>query len=213
MHVKICGLTRAEDAQLARKLGAWALGFIFYPPSGRFISAGKAAEIIARLPRPAPTVGVFVNQTDEAIATAQDIRLNGIQLHGDETPDDCRRAKKETGCFIIKALRLKTEADLAQIDGLAGAADYMLLDAAATAEYGGTGKTADWDLAARAVQAYKKIPFILAGGIRADNIVQALHAVKPYALDLSSGVESAPGIKDAEKLAALFAAAKGADDE
>ncbi|MBI1216765.1 MAG: phosphoribosylanthranilate isomerase [Alphaproteobacteria bacterium] len=214
MHVKICGLTRAQDALLARKLGAWALGFIFFEGSKRNIAPESAREIIAQLPKPAPTIGVFVNQTDRAIETAKALGLNGIQLHGDETPEDCRRARQETGCFVIKALRAKSEDDVARIGDYRGAANYILLDAAAAdGSYGGTGEKADWSLAARAVREYPDLPFILAGGIKADNIAEALAAVQPYALDLSSGVESAPGVKDANKLAALFAAAKGADDD
>lgn len=207
MRVKICGLTRAEDAKAAHDLGAWALGFIFYPKSKRFIDASSAKNIIAALPATALPVGVFVNQTDEAISIAQDTGLKGIQLHGDETPDDLRRARAAFSGTIIKALRPKTEADLEAIAHYKGLADYILLDAAVGNEYGGTGHTGDWTLARNA--AGFGVPVIVAGGLGPDNIAAAYTQTNPHALDLSSGVEAAPGIKDPAKLQALFANIKG----
>lgn len=206
MRVKICGLTRAEDAKAAHDLGAWALGFIFYPKSKRFITAQDAKNIISALPASQP-VGVFVNQTDEAIGIAKNAGLKGIQLHGDETPDDLRRIRATFSGTIIKALRPKTEADLQAIDDYRGLADYILLDAAVGNEYGGTGHTGDWSLAQKA--ATFGIPIIVAGGLGPDNINAAHAQTSPYALDLSSGVEAAPGIKDHAKLQALFAHIKG----
>lgn len=212
MHVKICGLTRAEDALLARKLGAWALGFIFYEGSKRCIGAAAAASIISQLPKPAPTVGVFVDQTKDIASIAQETKIAGVQLHGDETPEECLRIKHETGCFVIKAVRLKTQDDVARISLYKGVADYILLDAAAQGAYGGTGVTGDWELAASAVKS-RAAPFILAGGLNENNIAQAARHVRAYAYDLASGVESAPGVKDADKLSSLFALTKGLDDE
>lgn len=206
MRVKICGLTRAEDAQAAHDLGAWALGFIFYPKSKRFVTADAAKRIIAVLPA-ARSVGVFVNQTDEAISIATQAGLKGIQLHGDETPDDLRRLRAAFTGIVIKALRPKTEADLQAIADYKGLADYILLDAAIGNEYGGTGHTGDWSLAQKA--ALFGIPVIVAGGLGPDNIAEAHAQTNPYALDLSSGVEASPGIKDPAKLQALFANIKG----
>ncbi|MBL8711685.1 MAG: phosphoribosylanthranilate isomerase [Alphaproteobacteria bacterium] len=206
MRVKICGLTRSEDAAAAQNLGAWALGFIFYPKSKRFISADAAKSIIATLPASRP-IGVFVNQTGEAIGIAKDAGLKGIQLHGDETPDDLRRVRAAFSGTLIKALRPKSEADLQAIAGYKGLADYILLDAAVGNEYGGTGHTGDWSLAQKATAF--GIPVIVAGGLDPDNIAAAYAQTKPYALDLSSGVEASPGIKDHAKLQALFANIKG----
>lgn len=207
MRVKICGLTRAEDAKAAQDLGAWALGFIFYPKSKRFIDAAAAKIIIATLPSAARPIGVFVNQTDDAISIAKDAGLKGIQLHGDETPDDLRRVRAAFSGIIIKALRPKTEADLAVIEDYKGLADFILLDAAVGNEYGGTGHIGDWSLAKKATAF--GIPVIVAGGLGHDNIAAAYAQTNPYALDLSSGVESTPGVKDHDKLKALFANIKG----
>lgn len=206
MRVKICGLTRSEDAAAAQNLGAWALGFIFYPKSKRFITADTAKDIIAALPA-ARTIGVFVNQTDEAIGIAKDAGLKGIQLHGDETPDDLRRVRAAFSGTLIKALRPRSEANLQAIADYKGLVDYILLDAAVGNEYGGTGHTGDWTLAQKA--AAFGIPVIVAGGLGPDNIAAAYAQTKPYALDLSSGVEASPGIKDHAKLQALFANIKG----
>lgn len=207
MRVKICGLTRAEDAKAAQAFGAWALGFIFYPKSKRFIVAATAKTIIATLPATAQPIGVFVNQTDEAISIAKDAGLKGIQLHGDETPDDIARVRTAFSGKIIKALRPKSETDLQAIAGYQGLADYILLDAAVGNEYGGTGHTGDWSLAQKAADF--GIPVIVAGGLCPDNIAAAYAQTNPYALDLSSGVEASPGIKDHAKLQALFANIKG----
>lgn len=206
MRVKICGLTRTEDAKAAQDLGAWALGFIFYPKSKRFITAEAAKSIIASLPD-AQTVGVFVNQTDEAIAVAQDAGLKGVQLHGDEVPEDLHRLRAAFSGKIIKALRPKSEADLHAIEHYKGLADYILLDAAVGQEYGGTGHKGDWSLAQEAAR--YRIPVIVAGGLGPDNISAAYAQTNPYALDLSSGVEASPGIKDHDKLKALFANIRG----
>lgn len=198
-RIKICGLTRAEDAALARDAGAWALGFIFYPKSKRYITPAAAAGIA---PPDAQCVGVFVNQMADIDAAVKHLPLFAVQLHGDETPEDAKALRSRFGGAIIKAFRLQSAADLAQIDGWQHAADYILLDAAVAGQYGGTGHTADWALAAAAKQA--GLPLILSGGIDAANIIAAQDAVAPFAFDLASGVESAPGIKDAAKIKTLF---------
>lgn len=199
MRVKICGLTRAEDAALAHDLGAWALGFIFYPQSKRYIEPAKAEAIIAGLPAVAKPVGVFVNQVPDVKGLA------GIQMHGDETPGDCAKVRASFDGFLIKALRPEKEKDLAQIALYKDVVDYILIDTPGA--YGGTGKTGDWELAARA--AGMGVPLILAGGLKADNIAEAARQAPFFAADLAGGVEAAPGIKDAQKMKELFHAVHG----
>jgi phosphoribosylanthranilate isomerase len=211
MRVKICGLTRAEDAAQAQALGAWALGFIFYPKSKRYLTPIQAQAIIASLQKPAQTIGVFVNQTDEALTIAKQINLSGMQLHGDETPGDCKKVKQDFSGLVIKALRPATEKDLAVIPAYKGTVDYILLDAAVSGQWGGTGQVVDWGLAAKAAET--GIPLILSGGLTAENILAANRKVRPFALDLSSGVEISPGIKDTGKLEQLFKVIHGAGNE
>lgn len=200
MRVKICGLTRDEDAKAAQALGAWALGFIFYPKSKRYIPPDAAEKIVSGLKT--QSVGVFVNQTDAVTGIAKLVGLRGIQLHGDETPDDCARVLDKFTGILIKAFRPESESDIARIAEYKGVIHYALLDSAAGGQYGGTGHTFDWSLATKASAI--GIPLILAGGLNEENIIAAVNEVKPFAADLSSGVESAPGIKDKSKLDALF---------
>ena len=210
MKVKICGLTRTEDALLAQKLGAWALGFIFYAPSKRYISIEDAQKVITALPDTAQPVGVFVNQMEDIARAITAFPLKGIQLHGDETPADCQILRDLFGGFIIKAFRIKTDDDLAAIEDYENIVDYILIDAAVEGAYGGTGQLANWDLAKRAMGAKK--PLILSGGITTDNIAEAASVVAPFALDLAGGVEASAGIKDAQKLEQLFDALKDTED-
>lgn len=205
VRIKICGLTRKEDAESAQKLGAWALGFVFYPKSPRYIAPDKAADIIQHLTT--PSIGVFVNQTDDILNITKATGLKGVQLHGDETPEECLSIKKTFSGFVIKAFRPKTENDIDAIRKYKDTVDYILIDAAVNSQYGGTGKIADWVLAAKAGKL--DIPLILAGGITADNIIESVQNIAPFAVDLSSGVESVPGIKDALKLNTLFKTSKG----
>lgn len=206
MKVKICGLTRLEDAICAHENGAFALGFIFYPLSKRYIAIPHAQDLMAQLPADAAPVGVFVNQPKDVLVAAQNLPLKGIQLHGDETPDDCRRLRDAFDGFIIKAFRIKSDADLESVAAYEDAVDYILIDAAVDGAYGGTGQLANWDLARRATGFQK--PLILSGGITPDNIVEAARAVAPFALDLAGGVENAPGIKSHDKIQQLFKAIK-----
>lgn len=210
MKVKICGLTRTEDALLAQALGAWALGFIFYAPSKRYISLEKVQDILTQLPDKAQPVGVFVNQMDDVARAITTLPLKGIQLHGDESPADCHILRDLFGGFIIKAFRIQSDDDLAAITAYEDAVDYILIDAAVEGAYGGTGQLANWDLAKRA-RDFKK-PLILSGGLTPDNIAEAAHVVVPYALDLAGGVEASAGIKDARKLEQLFNALKDTED-
>jgi phosphoribosylanthranilate isomerase len=193
--VKICGITNEEDALCAAAHGVAAVGFIFYPPSPRFIDPRKARAVIDALPTQVVRVGVFVNETESMIRRILgDCRLDMIQLHGDETPEFCRRFPPER---VIKALDLKHDADLDRVEAFDVAA--ILVDARKDGLYGGTGQKADWALA-------KKIqkPLILAGGLTEDNILAGIQTVNPAALDINSGVESRPGKKDAGKIAGMM---------
>ncbi len=203
VKAKICGITRWEDAKLAAELGAWALGFIFYAKSPRAISYDAAATIIRRLAdeglSPSKTVGVFVNCPVEEVAAAREkVGLTTLQLHGDETPEDCEKL----GGDIIKAFRLSTTDEVRRLSDFAGYVSYFLVDAAVKGAYGGTGQLSNWD-AAKAVKGIG--PLLLSGGLTAHNALDAWQAVKPFALDLASGVEATPGIKDHEKLQTFFA--------
>jgi len=206
MKVKICGLTRLDDARLAFDLGAWALGFILYPASKRYITPEVFAELCNSLPSTALITGVFVNQMTEIQNTLQHAPLNMVQLHGDETPDDCRSLRTTFKGKIIKAFRPQSVADIDAMANYEGCVDFFLIDAAVTGAYGGTGHVADWALALRAKK--HKTPLILSGGLHPDNIQEAAEQIKPFALDLASGVETSPGIKDPAKLQKLFATLK-----
>ncbi len=202
VNVKICGLTRVEDAKLAASLGAWALGFIFYSKSARVVQPTQVRFIADALPplsRPM-LVGVFVNPSLEELKTVMNqVSLDFIQLHGHESEEFCRSVKAafpEVG--IIKAFRLGDGAD-----GAGG--DYRLIDSMSEDNFGGTGKTVDWTL----VQQIGKTPLILAGGLTNLNVAQAIGMVYPFAVDVSSGVELSPGIKSEQKLKSFFQAVKG----
>jgi len=201
-RVKVCGITRPEDAELAVELGAWALGFVLWPQSPRAADAVVAAGIAAALRRRVELVGVFVNPTLEALAHAADeLHLSHVQLHGDEGPAFCAEAARRTGAKVIKAVRIASAADFQDLARFH--TDLHLLDAAARGLRGGSGKTWDWELARRR---RRTVPVILSGGLTADNVAAGIAAVDPYAVDVSSGVEAAPGAKDPAKLAAFMAA-------
>lgn len=196
-QVKICGITNEEDALCAVHCGAAALGFIFYPPSPRYIKPVDARKIINGLPKEIVKVGVFVNEKVAEIKRVMEYcGLDMIQLHGDELPEFCREFPADR---IIKAVELKNDNDLNH------ALDYdvaaLLVDNRHAGLYGGTGKKANWDLACRIKN---KKPLILSGGLNEDNIAQAIKDVTPHALDINSGVESEPGKKDRAKLARIF---------
>jgi phosphoribosylanthranilate isomerase len=200
--IKVCGLTREGDALLAWELGAAALGFVLYPKSPRAVSPSRAASLRGALPKEAFCVGVFVdaspNEVNDAALAA---RLDAVQLHGRETPEDCARISVP----VIKALLPEDLNDHGRIKAYKASA--VLLDSFMNgAPGGGTGLRADWR-AARALGS--KFRLILAGGITPANAREAFLSACPMALDVSSGVESAPGIKDHEKLRALFKAAGG----
>ena len=198
IRVKICGITNSEDALLAAKLGADALGFIF-AGSPRQISSEKARAIIHNLPPFIKTVGVFVNEEPEKIKEIQlECGLDLVQLHGDESPEQCRNLMP----YSIKALRIKDEKDIEGIDKYKGTVRAMLLDAYQQGKAGGTGKTFDWSLALKARET--GIPIILAGGLGPENIKEAITTVNPYAVDVNSGIEERPGKKSPDLIKLLF---------
>jgi phosphoribosylanthranilate isomerase len=202
-RVKVCGITRLEDAELAASLGAWALGFILWPSSPRAVEEAVAAGIARRVRRRAELVGVFVNPTlDEVTHAAEAIGLTHVQLHGDEGPSFANEVARRTGAKVIKAARVSGGSDLQQLERFH--TDFHLLDTAVEGMRGGSGRTWDWSLAA---QRRSKIPMLLSGGLDADNVADAIAAVRPYAVDVASGVEAEPGVKDPIKLEAFLSIA------
>jgi len=197
--VKICGVTNWTDAKLAVDLGADALGFNFHAPSPRSVTPAQAWQIIRRLPPMVTAVGVFVNWPAAAVAAlARALQLGAVQLHGHETP---REVRELAGAFrVIKAFAMPPRFRLAALAPYS-AASALLLDGFKGGLYGGTGRTADWDLARRA-RRYGRV--ILAGGIRPGNVAQAIAQARPYAVDVASGVEARPGKKDASALRELM---------
>jgi phosphoribosylanthranilate isomerase len=202
-RVKICGITRIEDAELAVELGAWALGFILWPQSKRAAQPAVAAGIARAMRRRAELVGVFVNPSlDEVVQAADTIGLSHLQLHGDEGPAFCTEVGRRTGCKVIKAVRVASGADLQDLERYR--TDFHLLDTAVEGLRGGSGQSWDWGFAAHR---RSKVPAILSGGLTPDNVADGIAAVKPFAVDVASGVEASPGIKDVAKLEAFLAAA------
>lgn len=198
-RLKICGITRLEDALLAASLGAHALGFIFYPKSPRYIAPQQAREIIKKLPPFVQTVGVFVNEMGEKIKDiVKFCGLDLIQLHGDEPPAFC----EDLGLPCIKAFRIKDESSLNLLASYKNKVKGFLLDTYKKGQAGGTGETFNWELV---LQAKKySTPIILAGGLNPANVEVAIKTAQPYALDVNSGIESAPGIKDRSLMEELF---------
>jgi phosphoribosylanthranilate isomerase len=205
-RVKICGITTREDAEHAVAAGAWAIGLNFWPRSARRCELDAAAEIAAAVKRRAEIVGVFVNPTlSHVAAVAEQIGLTTIQLHGDEGPAFCAETARRTGCKLIKAARVRSRADIQAL--AAFHVDYHLLDSHVPGKPGGTGETFAWELA----RAHRgRIPVILSGGLTSDNLAEAIAVVRPFAVDVASGVESAPGRKDPDKVTAFMAAAEQA---
>jgi phosphoribosylanthranilate isomerase len=211
VRIKICGLTRVEDAEFVAGLGAWAVGMIFYDGSPRRCSIADAAQITATLRRRVELCGVFVNESLDRVAQVSDeLGLTLIQLHGDEGPAYCGEVARRTGARIIRAAQVSVPGDVRDVERYH--VDFHLLDARARAKArqgmrGGTGETFDWELIS---VRRSKLPLILSGGIDASNAAAAIAEVQPYALDSASGTESAPGHKDTKKLVALFDAVAAA---
>jgi phosphoribosylanthranilate isomerase len=211
-QVKICGITRLEDAELAVDLGAWAIGMVFYEPSPRRCSLAEAQAIVTVLRRKVELCGVFVNASmEEIVEVSEQLGLTLLQLHGDEGPSFCGEAARRTGARVIKALQVSGMADIQ--DASRFHTDYHLLDARSVLPgreglRGGTGETFDWGLLAGR---RSKIPLILSGGLAPENVGEAVERVHPYAVDTASGTEQAPGRKDPAKLREFFAAVERAD--
>ena len=201
VRIKICGITNLEDALLAAELGADALGFIFHVQSPRKVDAEAARAIIAQLPPFVAAVGVFVDEDTAVVRElSANVGLDWVQLHGQESPDYCR----SLGRKVIKAFRIQDEGSLRRLADYRGAAQAMLLDTYKKGQAGGTGEIFDWHLARKAKQ-YGTI--ILAGGLTAENVAQAIATAGPAAVDAASGTEAAPGKKDPAKLRAFVEAA------
>jgi phosphoribosylanthranilate isomerase len=204
--VKFCGVTSLGDARDAVAAGAWAIGLIFWPGSQRRCDPAVAAEIAAALKRRVEVVGVFVNPTlDELAQTADAVGLTMLQLHGAEGPAFCAEAARRTGCKVIKAVRVRSGADLQALSVFH--TDYHLLDSYTPGAPGGTGATFAWDIAHGH---HGPVPLILSGGLNPDNVAEAIGTVRPFAVDVASGVERGPGRKDPHKLDAFSTAVAGA---
>ena len=202
-RIKICGLTRAQDVRAAVDHGADAIGFVFYASSPRAVSIAQAAELVALLPPFVASVGLFVNATaDEVNCVLERVPLQLLQFHGDEVEADCARF----GRPWIKAARMRAGVDLVEFASLHPGASGILVDAFVEG-YGGGGKTFDWSLIPRGFGR----PLVLSGGLDADNVVDAVRRIRPWAVDVSSGVESDKGIKDTAKIAAFIAGVRDAD--
>jgi phosphoribosylanthranilate isomerase len=193
-RVKICGFTRAEDAVIAAGLGVDAIGLVFYPPSPRNVAIEQAVAITQALPAFVSVVGLFVDAEPEFIKNVlSQVSIDCLQFHGEESPEACRLYGKP----FIKAIRMKADTNLSELAKQYADAAGLLLDAYHPGIQGGTGNVFDWEL----IKNQGKLPIILAGGLSPDNAELAVQQVRPYALDVSSGVEAEKGIKDATKMA------------
>jgi phosphoribosylanthranilate isomerase len=202
-RIKICGITRGEDLRAAVNAGADAIGLVFYPPSPRCLSLERACQLAADVPPFVSTVALFVNPEDaEVRQVLERVRPSMLQFHGEESPQFCA----QFGVPYLKACRMGPGVDLLEyLRPFAGAAGWLL--DSHVAEYGGVGESFDWSL----VPAERSHPIVLSGGLRSENVREAVRRVRPWAVDVSSGVESAKGIKDAAKIAAFVAEVRNAD--
>ena len=201
-RIKICGLTREEDVRAAVSAGADAIGFVFYPPSPRFVSFESAAELARLIPPFVTTVGLFVNAGRDYVENALEaVPLQVLQFHGDETEADCFGY----GLPYIKAGRMRPGLDLLKYAASFPCAQGLLLDAFVEG-YGGGGETFDWSL----IPSGLPLPLILSGGLHAGNVAEAVRCVQPWAVDVSSGVEAAKGIKDADRITEFVAGVQNA---
>ncbi len=206
--VKICGITRESDAQLAVSKGAWAIGMIMWRESPRYVSPQQAADIAESARRSAEIAGVFVDQPlDEVVALTTEIGLTLVQLHGGEGQQYCNAIAQRTGARVIKAFRVQGREVLGEM-GKFYNVDYQLLDTYKAGIPGGTGETFEWEFLRGRRRG--NVPLILSGGLTPENVEAAIEVVGPYAVDVSSGVELEPGVKDPEKLTAFFAAVDAA---
>ena len=203
-RIKFCGITSLDDAELAMACAPWAIGLIFWPRSPRRCEPDAAATIAAAVKRRVEVAGVFVNATlDHVTETADAVGLTMLQLHGDEGPAYCAEAARRTGCKVIKAVRVRSGADVQALSAFH--TDYHLLDSYMAGVPGGTGETFAWEIA----RTHRgRTPVILSGGLTPDNVADAIEAVRPFAVDVASGTEASPGAKDPGKLKAFAAAVR-----
>lgn len=203
-RIKICGLTREEDVDAAVAAGADAIGFVFFPPSPRYVTPQRAAELARRIPPFVDVVGLFVNETPETVlATCALAPINLLQFHGDETPAYCQQFARPW----LRAARVRPGLDLVEFARAYSEARGLLLDAFVEG-YGGGGHVFDWTLIPPGLPGH----LVLSGGLNADNVGDAIRRVRPVAVDVSSGVEMRKGIKDHDKIAAFVAAVRKADE-
>ena len=205
-RIKICGITRPQDAAEAVKEGADAIGLVFYPPSPRAVSLQQAAQLVAILPPFITVVGLFVNaHKDEVERVLDTVRIDLLQFHGDETPEECIAFGKP----YIKAIRMREGLDLYHERSRYRSAGALLLDTYSKGIPGGTGDSFDWGR----IPANLAESVVLAGGLTPNNVEQAVRTVRPYAVDVSGGVESDKGIKDGARIAAFIRGVRRADDQ
>jgi len=202
--VKICGITRVEDGLAAAHAGAHAIGLVFHPVSPRFVSIERAREIARRMPPFITIVGLFVNADPQTVhAVLREVPLQLLQFHGDEAPELCA----QFGLPYIKAVRVVQGTDLLQYAARYRGAKALLLDAFADGVYGGSGQSFDW----RSIPRELPLPVVLAGGLTVSNVGEAIRTTRPWAVDVSSGVEREKGVKDADQIAAFIRGARDAD--
>jgi phosphoribosylanthranilate isomerase len=206
MRVKFCGITNLDDAAEAVRLGAWAIGLIHFDGSPRCVEPDVAAEIAAAFKRKCEVVGVFVNpELEEVDKAVEDAGLTMVQLNGNEGPSFCAEVARRSGVRVIKAIHVASAADVHGAEAFR--TDYHLFDRRADGQWGGTGQSFDWEL----LRGHRsEIPAILAGGLRPDNVAEAVAIAHPHAVDVASGVEAEPGRKDHAAMAAFFEAAQPA---
>ncbi|HYP56088.1 MAG TPA: phosphoribosylanthranilate isomerase [Solirubrobacterales bacterium] len=206
MRVKICGITNLDDAAEAVRLGAWAIGLIHTLESPRSIEPAEAARIAAAFRRKCEVVGVFVNpELDEVAMAVEDEGLTVVQLNGEEGPSFCAEVKRRTGVKVAKAIHVASAAEVHGAEAFR--TDFHLFDRRKGKLWGGTGESFDWGLLR---ERRSQVPAIVAGGLRPDNVAEAIAITRPHAVDVASGVESEPGRKDHAAMQAFFEAAKGA---
>jgi phosphoribosylanthranilate isomerase len=206
MRVKICGITNLDDAAEAVRLGAWGIGLIHFAESPRAVAAAEAVRIAAAFRRKCEVVGVFVNpELDDVAKAVEDAGLTMVQLNGDEGPSFCGEVARKTGVKVIKAVHVSSAADIHAAETFR--TDFHLFDKGAKGLFGGTGESFDWGLLR---ERRSEIPAIVAGGLRPENVAEAIAITHPYAVDVASGVEAEPGRKDHASMTAFFEAVQTA---
>ncbi|HEX5926714.1 MAG TPA: phosphoribosylanthranilate isomerase [Baekduia sp.] len=209
-RIKFCGITSVADAELAVANGAWAIGLILWPESKRACDPGEGIRISNTVRRKVEVAGVFVNQSlDEIAALVDMLQLSMVQLHGEEGPAFATEVRRRTGAKVIKAQSVRLASDVLKVQAF-HAIDFHLLDTYREGQRGGTGETFDWGMLERRST---DVPLILSGGLNAENVTDAIASADPFAVDVASGIEASPGVKDPIKMKAFAAAARATADE